>query len=105
VVARKAARVELRTTADEKRLLVAAAAHEHVDVSAFVLRAALPAAREIVDRASQIRLSARDTKHVLHLLEHPPEPNARLRRAAEARQANHAARERRPSTRQRQHTR
>lgn len=94
--ARRAERVELRTTGDEKRLLVAAAAHEHVDVTAFVLRAALPAAREVVDRASRVQLSARDTARVLELLEHPPEPPARLRRAAEAYRANQAAQQLRP---------
>lgn len=85
---RKAERVELRTTGDEKRLLVAAAAHEHVDVTAFVLRAALPAARAVVDRASRIQLSARDTVRVLDLLENPPEPPDRLRSSAKALQSN-----------------
>lgn len=88
---RKDERVELRTTSDEKRLLVAAAVHEHLDVTAFVLRTAIPAAREVVDRASRVHLSARDAARVLELLEHPPEPAARLRRAAEALQANQAA--------------
>lgn len=88
---RKGERVELRTTGDEKRLLVAAAAHEHLDVTAFVLRAALPAAREVVDRAATVQLSARDTARVLDLLEQPPEPSPRLRRAADGLRANHAA--------------
>jgi uncharacterized protein (DUF1778 family) len=83
--------VELRTTADEKRLLVAAASHEHLDVTAFVLRTALPAARDVVDRAGTVQLSARDTARILALLEHPPEPNERLRRAASALRANDAA--------------
>lgn len=88
---KKDERVELRTTADEKRLLVAAASHEHLDVTAFVLRSALPAARDVVERASTSPLSRRDTALVLDLLEQPPEPNDRLRRAAVALRANVAA--------------
>jgi uncharacterized protein (DUF1778 family) len=88
---RKAERVELRTTTDEKRLLVAAAAHEHLDVTAFVLRAALPAAREVVDRAATVQLWARDTEGVLDLLVHPAAPSPRLRRAADGLRANLAA--------------
>ncbi len=84
-------RVELRTTSYEKRLLVAAAVHEHLDVTAFVLRAAIPAARDVVDRASRFHLSQRDTVRVLELLEHPPQPTARLRRAAEALRVNQVA--------------
>lgn len=87
----KQARVELRTTSEEKRLLVAAATEEHLDVTAFVLRSALPAARDVVERASTVQLSARDTARVLALLDQPPEPTARLRQAAAAWRANNAA--------------
>jgi uncharacterized protein (DUF1778 family) len=37
------------------------------------MRAALPAAEEVVARHGQITLSARDSARVLRLLEHPPE--------------------------------
>ena len=68
----RAERIELRATKEEKQLLTKAAAHERLDVTAFVMRAALPAAREIVDRADRIVLSERDTLRVLNLLENPP---------------------------------
>ena len=42
-------RIELRTTRDEKRLLTAAAAHERLDVTSFIMRAVLPAARDVVE--------------------------------------------------------
>ncbi|MCR4283499.1 MAG: DUF1778 domain-containing protein [Bauldia sp.] len=67
-------RIELRTTTAEKRLLAAAAAHERLDVTSFVMRAALPAARRIVDRAERIVLSDRDAERVLKLLDKPPKP-------------------------------
>jgi uncharacterized protein (DUF1778 family) len=42
------------------------------------MRAALPAARAVMDRMDRIALSARDTKRVLDLLETPPKPTKRL---------------------------
>ena len=75
-------RIELRTTKEEKRLLSAAAAHERVDVTAFIMRSALPAAREVVDRAERIALSRRDTARTLALLEDPPKPTPALLAAA-----------------------
>src|ERR1043165_9248836 len=75
-------RIELRATKEEKRLLAAAAAHERLDVTSFILRSALPAAREVVDRAERIVLSERDTARVLALLEKPPKPTAALLAAA-----------------------
>ena len=71
-------RIELRATKEEKQLLATAAAHERLDVTAFVMRTALPAAREIVDRADRIVLSERDTVRVLKLLENPPKPTPAL---------------------------
>jgi uncharacterized protein (DUF1778 family) len=78
-------RIELRTTREEKRLLASAAAHERLDVTSFIMRKVLPAAREIVDRAERIVLSERDTARVLKLLEHPPKPTAALLAAARRR--------------------
>jgi uncharacterized protein (DUF1778 family) len=78
-------RIELRTTREEKRLLASAAAYERLDVTSFIMRKVLPAAREIVDRAERIVLSERDTARVLKLLEHPPKPTAALLAAARRR--------------------
>lgn len=78
-------RIELRATKEEKRILVAAAARERLDVTSFIMRLALPAAREVVDQAERIVLSKRDTQRVLHLLEHPPKPTRALLAAAKRR--------------------
>ena len=67
-------RIELRATKEEKRLLATAAAYERLDVTSFIMRSVLPAAREAVDRAERIVLSERDTARVLELLENPPGP-------------------------------
>ncbi|MDD9992164.1 MAG: DUF1778 domain-containing protein [Rhodospirillales bacterium] len=80
-------RIELRATRDEKRLLTAAAAHERLDLTSFIMRNALPAARQVVDRAERIVLSRRDSERVLALLENPPKPTAALMEAARRRSA------------------
>ncbi len=80
-------RVELRTTKEEKRILATAAAYERLDVTSFIMRTVLPAARDVLDRAERIALSERDTRRVLELLEHPPKPTAALRAAARRRTA------------------
>ena len=78
-------RIELRATKEEKRLLARAAAHERLDVTGFIMRSVLPAAREVVDRAERIVLSKRDTVRVLELLENPPKPTSALMAAARRR--------------------
>ncbi len=78
-------RIELRATQDEKRLLAAAAAHERLDVTSFIMRMVLPSAQEVVNQAERIVLSRRDTERVLHLLEHPPKPAPALVAAARRR--------------------
>ena len=54
-------------------------------VNQFVLQAALKEADEIIDRERVIRLSKRDSARLLELLDNPPPPNAKLRRALERR--------------------
>jgi uncharacterized protein (DUF1778 family) len=81
------ARIELRTTLDEKRILAAAAAHEHLDLTSFIIRTVLPAAREVVEKAERIALSERDIIRILKLLENPPPPTPALRAAARRRVA------------------
>jgi uncharacterized protein (DUF1778 family) len=78
-------RIELRATKEEKRLLARAAAHERLDVTGFIMRNVLPAAREVVDRAERIVLGQRDTVRVLELLENPPKPTSALMAAARRR--------------------
>jgi uncharacterized protein (DUF1778 family) len=79
------ARIELRASREEKRLLAAAAAYERLDLTSFVMRTALPAAEEIVARHERITLTARDSARVLTFLEHPPKPLVALRAAARRR--------------------
>lgn len=80
------ARIELRASREQKRILAAAAAYTHLDLATFVMRSALLAAEEILARHERITLSARDRVRVLELLEHPPAPSPVLRAAAKRRQ-------------------
>jgi uncharacterized protein (DUF1778 family) len=77
-------RVELRIKREEKAILARAAALEHVDLTGFILRKMMPEARAVIDRAERVALSERDSVKVLDLLENPPKPTARLKRAARA---------------------
>jgi uncharacterized protein (DUF1778 family) len=78
-------RVELRLKPEDKAVLARAAALERLDLTSFILRAALPRAQNVIARAEKLSLSERDSLRVLDLLENPPEPTARLLRAAKAR--------------------
>lgn len=80
-------RIELRATRAEKELLAAAAAHERLDLTSFIMRTVLPAAQEAVARAERITLSERDSGRVLALLEDPPAPTPDLVAAARRRAA------------------
>ena len=77
-------RMSLRIRPEEKALLLRAVALNHTDLTDFVIRHALSAARAVIQEADRVTLSARDSLRVLDLLENPPKPNARLRAAARA---------------------
>jgi len=75
-------RMSMRVRADEKAMLLRAAALENTDLTDFVLQHALRSAKAVIEEAERIRLSERDSLRVLALLENPPKPNAKLRAAA-----------------------
>ena len=77
----------MRATREEKRLLVAAAECERLDMTSFIMRNVLPVARESAEKAERIALSRRDTERALELLENPPEPTPALLAAARRRTA------------------
>jgi uncharacterized protein (DUF1778 family) len=77
-------RMSLRVRAEEKALLLRAVALNHTDLTDFVLRHALIAAKAVIQEAEHVRLSRRDSLRVLDLLEKPPAPNAKLQRVARA---------------------
>jgi uncharacterized protein (DUF1778 family) len=77
-------RMSLRVRAEEKAMLLRAAALKHTDLTDFVLQEALRVAKTVIEEAEHGQLSERDSLRVLDLLENPPQPNAKLRAAARA---------------------
>jgi uncharacterized protein (DUF1778 family) len=77
-------RMSLRIRAEEKRLLLRAVAIQHTDLTDFVVKNALRAAKNVIAEAEHVQLSERDSLRVLDLLENPPAPNAKLLAAARA---------------------
>jgi uncharacterized protein (DUF1778 family) len=77
-------RMSLRISAEEKTLLLRAVALSRTDLTDFVLRHALLAAKAVIEEADRVKLSERDSFRVLDLLENPPAPNAKLLAAARA---------------------
>ncbi|MGH9341949.1 MAG: DUF1778 domain-containing protein [Acidobacteriota bacterium] len=77
-------RMSLRIPAEEKAMLLRAAALKHKDLSEFVRQHSVDAAKAVIREEEHISLSQRDSLRVLDLLENPPKPNAKLVSAAKA---------------------
>ena len=77
-------RMSLRIRAEDKAILLRAVALKRTDLTDFVIRHAVRAAKAVIDEADRVQLSERDSLRVLDLLENPPAPNARLLAAARA---------------------
>jgi uncharacterized protein (DUF1778 family) len=75
-------RMSLRIRADEKAMLLRAVSLNHTDLTEFVVRHALLAAKAVIEAADHMQLSERDSLRVLDLLENPPSPNEKLLAAA-----------------------
>ena len=77
-------RMSLRIPAEEKAILLRAAALRRTDLTDFVRRHSLNAARAVIQEAEHLELSERDSLRVLAMLENPPKPNAKLLAAAKS---------------------
>jgi uncharacterized protein (DUF1778 family) len=77
-------RVELRLRPEDKATLTRAASLKQVDLTGYILGAALPKAKADIAEAERLTLSERDSLRVLALLENPPAAPERLARAAKA---------------------
>jgi uncharacterized protein (DUF1778 family) len=77
-------RMSLRIRPEDKALLMRAVAYEHTDLTNFVLRNAMQAAKTVIAQAERALLSERDSLRVLDALENPPHPNDKLLAAAQA---------------------
>lgn len=77
-------RVTLRMQADDKALIMRAAAVAQTNMTEFITHTALQEARAVIASHERLKLSDHDSRLVSDLLEHPPAPNAKLREAARA---------------------
>lgn len=77
-------RVALRIRTADKALIMRAVALAQTDMTDFILRTALREAQLVIEEHERVKLSQRDSRRVLDLLENPPAPNAKLRKAARA---------------------
>ena len=71
-------RISLRLLPGQKALLRRAAVLSNTSLTDFVLQPALREASAVIEEASRVVLSKRDSLRMLDLLENPPPPNARL---------------------------
>jgi uncharacterized protein (DUF1778 family) len=78
------ARLEVRVSVAQKRLLQHAAALSGRTLSEFLVTSAQDAARRVIVEHESIRLSREEQQAFVQALLQPPEPNARLKRAAKA---------------------
>jgi uncharacterized protein (DUF1778 family) len=74
-------RITARVPRDVQDTLEQAAKLLGATLNQFVVQAALNEARRVIERDRVIHLSSVDAAFLLNLLEKPPAPNARLRKA------------------------
>lgn len=77
------ARLDVRLSAEQKRLIEQAASHKGLTVTGFAVTTLVKAAREAVDEATLTTLSPRDAAVFLDMLEAEGRPNAALKAAAQ----------------------
>ena len=79
--AAKQDRIGARVPSDVYRTLVRAAELTGATVNQFLVHSALKEAQAVIEREQLIRLTRRDWKWLLALLDHPPQPTPKLRAA------------------------
>jgi uncharacterized protein (DUF1778 family) len=77
-------RISLRIRPRDKAMILRGSMLAETDMTDFIIKTAVLAAQELIDKSERITLSERDSLRVLDLLEHPPAPNAKLIAAAQA---------------------
>lgn len=77
-------RITARVSGNVRQTLEQAAELLGATVNQFVVQTAYVEAQRVIERESLIRLSQKDARKVLSLLDHPPKPNKRLKDAVKA---------------------
>ena len=77
-------RLALRVRPVDKAVIMRAVALAQTDMTTFILRSALREAQSVIEEHERVKLTQRDSRLVMELLENPPASNAKLRKAARA---------------------
>lgn len=77
-------RLALRIRPRDKATILRGSALADTDMTDFIVKTAVRAAEELIEKSEQVSLSARDSLRVLDLLENPPAANAKMLAAAKA---------------------
>ena len=77
-------RITARVSDSVRNTLEQAAELLGATVNQFVVQAAYVEAQRVIERESVIRLSQKDARRILALLDHSPKPNKRLKDAVKA---------------------
>lgn len=77
-------RLAIRIRSADKAVIMRAVALKQTDLTDFMLKTALREANSVIEEHERIKLTGRDSRLVLELLENPPAPNAMLKKAARA---------------------
>jgi uncharacterized protein (DUF1778 family) len=84
VVEERRSRITARVSDNVRVTLEQAAELSGATVNQFVVQTAYHEARRLIERESVIRLSQKDARKILSLLDNPPAPNKRLKEAVKA---------------------
>jgi uncharacterized protein (DUF1778 family) len=84
VVEEHRTRITARVSDNVRATLEQAAELLGATVNQFVVQTAYQEAQRVIEKESVIRLSQKDARKILSLLDHPPKPNKRLKNAVRA---------------------
>ena len=76
-------RIDIRTSPENKVLLVQAAELLGLNLSSFAVSTLVEAAQKVVDRHAAITMTDTDRDAFLSMMDNPPAPSAKLLRAAQ----------------------
>ncbi|OGT55146.1 MAG: hypothetical protein A3F17_08810 [Gammaproteobacteria bacterium RIFCSPHIGHO2_12_FULL_41_15] len=74
------ARLDIRTSHAAKATIEHAAEELGVTISAFILESAMEKAKKVLEQAQIIKLTAKESKRFIEILESPPKPNKNLKK-------------------------
>lgn len=77
-------RITARVSRNVRETLEQAADLLGATVNQFVVQSAYQEAQRVLEREAVIRLSREATRKVLHLMDHPPKPNQKMKAALKA---------------------